>query len=146
MDIYYLGHSSFKIKGKNAIIITDPFDPKMLGLKFAATEADIVTISHDHADHNYLGQINGTPIIIKGPGEYEVKGIKIYGFNTYHDDKKGQDRGNNTIYQFTIEALNLLHLGDLGHKIKPEMIEGLKTPDVLFIPVGGYYTIDAKIV
>lgn len=145
MDLYYLGHSCFKIKGKKTIVIIDPFDPKLLGLKFPPTETDIVTISHEHPDHNFLNNIVGSPIVLRGVGEYEVKGVKIYSFPSYHDDKKGLERGLNTIFQFSIDGINILHLGDLGHKLKPENIEEIKTPDILLLPVGGYYTIDANI-
>jgi len=145
MEIYFLGHSSFKIKTKQGVLVTDPFTPDFIGLKFPATEADIVTISHDHADHNAAGLIKGTPVVFQGPGEYEAKGIKIYGLKTYHDNKKGAERGENTIFQITAEGLTLLHLGDLGHRLTGEDIEELSTPDVLFIPVGGKYTIDGNI-
>ena len=145
MDILYLGQSSFKIKGKEATLIADPFNPKLLGLKFPSIEANIITISHDHPDHNFLGQIEGNPVVINGPGEYEIKGVKIYGLKTFHDDKNGEERGINTIYQINMDGINLLHLGDLGHKLKPETIEEIKTPDILFIPVGGFFTINANV-
>lgn len=145
MDIYYLGHSCFKIKTREVTIITDPFNPESLGIKFPPVEADIVTISHEHSDHNYLEKIIGNPIVIRGPGEYEIKGVKIYGINTYHDDQNGAKFGSNTVYNIKAEGISLLHLGDLGHKLKPETIERLNSPDILFIPTGGYYTINANI-
>ena len=153
MDITYLGHSSFKIKTKNATIITDPFDPEMIGLKFPKVEADIVTISHQHGDHNHLAQILGKvtdqgtnqPFVIEGPGEYEVRGINILGISTFHDNSLGTERGKNTIYEFRVEGLNLIHCGDLGHKLTDAQKESLGQPDILFIPTGGKYTIDPAV-
>lgn len=145
MDIYPLGHASFRVKGKNATVVTDPFDGDMVGLKFPKVdEVDIVTVSHDHPDHNAVANIVGTPFIVKGPGEYEVKGVTIIGVPTYHDEKNGEERGRNTVYKFTVDGLNICHLGDLGHKLTDANVEQLGDVDILFVPVGGFYTIDAK--
>lgn len=143
MDITYLGHASFKIKGKNATVVTDPYDANDVGFKFPTTEADIVTVSHEHGDHNKVEKITGEPFIIRGPGEYEVKGVSVLGFPTFHDDKKGEEKGSNTIYVFEIEGLRIAHLGDLGHKLSEKLVEDLGDIDILLIPVGGFYTIDA---
>lgn len=145
MEIYHLGHSCFKIKTKLGVLVTDPFTPDFTGLKFPAVEADIVTISHEHQDHNAANLVKGTPIIFRGPGEYEAKGIKIFGWKTYHDNKKGDERGENTIFQVFAEGFILLHLGDLGHRLTSENIEKLTTPHILFVPIGGKYTIDGNI-
>lgn len=146
MDIYPLGHSSFKIKGKNATVVTDPFDPVMVGLKFPKIEdVDIVTVSHSHKDHDNVPAISGSPFVVKGPGEYEVKGVTIVGLATYHDDKNGGERGRNVIYKFTTDGLNLCHLGDLGHKLSDATVEEIGDVDILFVPTGGVYTIDAKL-
>lgn len=153
MDITYLGHSSFKIRSKNVTIVTDPYDPEMIGLKFPKTEADIVTISHQHGDHNALKLIDGRvtdqgqnkPFVIDGPGEYEVRGVNILGISTFHDNSQGTERGKNTIYEFRVEGLNLIHLGDLGHKLTDAQKESLSSPDILFIPTGGNYTIDPSL-
>lgn len=144
MEIWHLGHSSFKIKGKNVTLVTDPFDPDFLGIKFPNVEANVVTISHDHKDHNNSSAVFGHPVVLKGPGEYEVGGAKIKGFKSCHDDKSGKERGDNTIFQITIDGINILHLGDIGQKLENEKIEKIKTPDILFIPIGGTYTIDEK--
>lgn len=144
MDIYPLGHSSFRIKGKAASVVTDPFDSAMVGLKFPKVEAiDMVTVSHDHKDHNNTDSVGGTPFVILGPGEYEVAGVTVLGFPSYHDDKKGEERGRNTIYKMTIDGIRVVHLGDLGHKLSEDVIDKLGDVDILFIPVGGQYTIDA---
>ena len=144
MDIFYSGHSSFRLKGKTATVVTDPFDSKMVGLKYPSTEADIVTISHDHEDHNKLDLVKGDPKLIVGPGEYEIKEITILGFPSYHDSKKGEERGKNTIFVFEIDGVRICHLGDLGERISETLIEALGEIDVLLIPVGGTYTIGSK--
>ena len=141
MDIFYLGHSSFKLKGRESSVITDPFDPKKVGLKFSPNEADIVSISHEHEDHNAVSVIKGEPKVISGPGEYEIKGISILGFSTFHDDKNGEERGRNTIYVYEVDEIRICHLGDLGQKLSESLLESLGDIDVLMIPVGGIYTI-----
>ena len=142
MDIVHLGHSCFKIKGKKATLVTDPFDPTMVGLKLPKTEADVVTVSHQHNDHNYTSGISGDFVVVSGPGEYEIKGIKITGIPLFHDDKEGLERGKNTIYRMEIDNISLVHLGDLGHKLNDAIIEQLNGVDILMIPVGGFFTID----
>ena len=141
MDIFYLGHSSFKLKGKYGSVITDPFDPKKVGLKYSSNEADIVSISHEHEDHNAVSVIKGEPKVISGPGEYEIKGISILAFPTFHDAKNGEERGKNTIYVYEIDGVRICHLGDLGQKLPDSLIESLGDIDVLMIPVGGIFTI-----
>lgn len=143
MDITYLGHSSFRIKGKTATVVTDPYSAEV-GLKFPRhIEADIVTISHEHGDHNAVEQIEGTPFIIRGPGEYEIKGIGVVGFSVFHDEQKGALRGKNTIYRIEVDGVSIVHLGDLGHMLTSEEVEALDGVNVLMVPVGGLHTIDA---
>lgn len=144
MEITHLGHACFKIKGKNAVLVTDPFDVKKVGLKFPKTEADIVTISHHHDDHNKAELVGADPFVVDGPGEYEIRGVGIFGFSTSHDEKEGSLRGQNTIYQINLDGATLLHLGDLGEKLKDEVLDDLPDIDILFIPVGGVYTLDAE--
>lgn len=144
MDITYLGHSSFRLKGKTASIITDPFDPKFVGLKYPSTDADIVTISHNHPDHNKSELIKNVKMVVEGPGEYEISGVSIIGISSFHDAKKGEERGLNTIYVFEIDGLRIAHLGDLGHALSDEQIAQLGNIDVLMLPVGGEYTIGPK--
>lgn len=144
MQIKYLGHASFFIKTKNARVVTDPFDPKMVGLKFPKTEADIVTISHGHEDHNFLGQISGEPLIIDWPGEFEKNEIRLIGYPSFHDKEKGGKRGENILYKIEAEGISLLHLGDLGMVLSEETVDEIGEVDVLFVPVGGHFTIDAN--
>lgn len=143
MDIYWLGQSSFKIKGKTTTVVVDPFDNK-IGLKFPKVEADIVTISHGHFDHNAAGAVGGSPFIVDGPGEYEVKGVEIVGVSSFHDEKEGSERGKNTIYNLKIDKVNITHLGDLGQEsLTTQQVEEIGNVDILLVPVGGYFTIDA---
>lgn len=155
MQIKYLGHSSFKIKGKtysgkDVTVVTDPFKPEAVGkLKFPKTEAQIVTLSHHHDDHNAVenvtGQENADFVVLDTPGEYEIKDLIINGLKSYHDDKQGAERGKNTIFVFDFEEARVMHLGDLGHKLTTEQLDLIEEDiDILIIPVGGGYTIDPK--
>jgi L-ascorbate metabolism protein UlaG (beta-lactamase superfamily) len=149
MEIIWLGHSSFLIRGKSIKVVTDPFDPKLIGMKFTKTEGDIVTISHDHPDHNQADLVKGegeeSPFVIFGPGEYEVKGVSVFGVATYHDEVGGSKRGKNTVYVIEIDGVKICHLGDLGHKLTDGQLTEIGDVDVLLIPVGGFFTIDAKV-
>ncbi len=143
MDITYLGHASFKIKGKNAVVVTDPYDPQT-GLKFPKVEADIVTVTHDHFDHSAASLVQGEPFVVAGPGEYEVKGVEIVGVDSFHDTKEGSERGRSTIFNLKIDKMNIAHLGDLGQdSLTDQQVEEIGNVDILMIPVGGVYTIDA---
>lgn len=141
MEITHLGHSSFKLRGKQATVITDPFDPAGLGIKFPTVTADIVTVSHQHPDHNYIAGVGEEPLIISGPGEYEAKGVRIFGIATYHDAVEGKERGSNVMYHIEMDGLSLLHCGDLGHVLSDKQKEGLGDIDILLIPVGGHFTL-----
>jgi L-ascorbate metabolism protein UlaG (beta-lactamase superfamily) len=143
MEISYLGHSSFRIKGKLAVLVTDPFDA-YVGFKFPKVEADIVLVSHDHQDHNQKELVEGNPYVIEGPGEYEVKGVSVLGLATYHDEVAGEKRGKNTVYRIELEGMSLCHLGDLGHSLSSAQLGEVNGVDVLFVPVGGLYTIGPK--
>jgi len=150
MIISWIGHSCFKIaskfNGKDLMIITDPFQ-KGIGLRVPKMAADIVTVSHHHEDHDNVSAVAGNfeekPFVIDQPGEYEVKNIFISSVKTWHDNKQGQDRGENIIYRFDIEGLSLAHLGDLGHVLDDEQLDQLGNIDILFMPVGGTYTLNA---
>jgi L-ascorbate metabolism protein UlaG (beta-lactamase superfamily) len=144
MDITYLGHSSFKIKTKTATVITDPFDSQMVGFKYSAAEAEIVTVSHSHHDHNAIDKVIGVKKVFEGPGEYEVMGVSIIGYSSFHDTREGAERGKNTIFVFEAEGLRLAHLGDLGHMLSDDLVNEIGSIDVLMIPVGGKFTIGPK--
>lgn len=144
MDISYLGHSSFRMRSKSTYVVTDPYDSAKVGLKMPKVTANIVTVSHDHFDHNYLANVKDYKRIVAGPGEYEIMDVSILGYASYHDDKKGEDRGKNTIYVFEMEGLRVCHLGDLGHTLKDQAVDKIGDIDVLMIPVGGEYTIGSS--
>jgi len=147
MLISWLGHSCFKIQSKSGpegiTVITDPFD-KSVGLKAPNCEADIVTVSHDHADHNNAESLRGDPFVINSAGEYDIKGVLVQGVDSYHDDKEGAERGRNIIYRIEMTDISLVHLGDLGHVLDNKQLEALVGVDILMIPVGGKYTLDGK--
>ncbi len=117
----------------------------MVGLKYSGVEGEIVTISHDHADHNQASLVKGVKKVINGPGEYEIMGISILGFPSFHDDKKGAERGKNTIYVFEIDGLRIAHLGDLGHELSEVLVGELGDIDILLLPVGGTFTIGPEV-
>jgi L-ascorbate metabolism protein UlaG (beta-lactamase superfamily) len=142
MDITYLGHASFRIRGKVATVVTDPYDSSVVGLKFPKhIEANVVTVSHAHEDHNSVSQIEGSPYIIDGPGEYEVKGVGVVGLSTFHDAEKGATRGKNTVYRIEIDGVTIVHLGDLGHVLTADQVDALGGADVVMVPVGGVYSL-----
>lgn len=126
------------------MLAIDPFD-ETIGLKVPSLSADILLITHSHHDHSNKKAIKGTPFLIEGPGEYEVKGVFIQGIPSFHDNVQGKQRGQNTIYTIEAEDMRLCHLGDLGQKeLTSEQIEEIGDIDILMIPVGGVYTINSK--
>lgn len=148
MKVKWLGHASFLITSDAGVkIITDPYKTGGDLLYGEIKEsADIVTVSHDHFDHNYVAAVKGNPEIIREPvAVVEIKGIKLYGIPTYHDDAKGSKRGNNTIFCFEVDGIRVCHLGDLGHLLSDKTTAEIGRVDLLFIPVGGFYTIDARV-
>ena len=142
MNIRYLGHSSFLIKTKGASLVTDPYDSKMVGMHFPKTEANIVTISHHHQDHDSLEQIKGEPLVIDWPGEYEKMNIRVVGYQSFHDKTNGKERGENILYKIETENITVLHCGDLGIIPDQKFID-LGDIDILLITVGGFFTINA---
>ncbi len=144
MEIQYLGHSCFKIIGKKMSVITDPFDVKTTGYKPIKQSADVVTVSHDHYDHNHTQSISGDPMIFDTPGEYEIKGAEFRGIKASHGEFDGKDLGPNIIFVMEIDGIKICHLGDLGTELSSEQVEQLGNVDILLIPVGGTWTIDAK--
>jgi len=144
MEISWSGHSCFKIKGRQATVITDPYSPD-LGYSLGNLTAHIVTVSHQHPGHSYVQGIGGEPRLVTGPGEYEIKGVLITGIATFHDRERGQSRGKNTVYLMEIDEVSVCHLGDLGHVLTAEQVEEIDDVDVLMLPVGGVSTINASI-
>lgn len=144
MDISWLGQACFKLKGKQATIVLDPYSDQ-IGFKLPKVEADVVAVTHDHYDHNASSEVSGDPFVITGPGEYEIKGINVVGIPSFHDNKKGQERGKNILYSVQIDGVRIAHLGDLGQdELTSAQIDSLGNVGVLMIPVGSVYTIDAS--
>ena len=123
-------------------MVTDPYNND-IGMKMPHFEADIVTISHDHHDHNNTGALRGNPFLIDTAGEYETKGVFVEGVESWHDSSDGKERGKNIIYRIEMEDISITHLGDLGHILDAKQLEKLEGTDILLIPVGGKYTINA---
>ncbi|GLI51482.1 MBL fold metallo-hydrolase [Tepidanaerobacter syntrophicus] len=144
MKIRWLGHSCFLLEANDGTkIVTDPFDGSV-GYKIPMVEADIVTVSHEHYDHNYVEGIQGEPEVIRSAGECAIDGINIKGVPVFHDEAKGAKRGPNIIFVFEIDGLRICHLGDLGHLLSKSQLEEIGDIDVLLIPVGGTFTVNAE--
>jgi L-ascorbate metabolism protein UlaG (beta-lactamase superfamily) len=141
VDVTWLGHGCFRLRGRGAAAVTDPYPPS-IGLKLQRLDADLVTVSHEHENHNYT-QVVRDAYEIRGPGEYEVAGVSVIGVSTYHDAEKGATRGRNTVYLIEIDDVRICHLGDLGHKLGDAEAEAVASPDVLLVPVGGRTSINA---
>ncbi len=146
--ITWAGQACFHIslsngKDHSANVVIDPFGD--IGLKIPNFEADILLVSHGHEDHNNVKAVKGSPFLINGPGEYEVRGVFVMGIPSFHDDKDGKERGINTIYTIEAEDMRICHLGDLGQKeLTDEQLEKIGHVDILITPVGGEYTISAS--
>ncbi|MDD4876434.1 MAG: MBL fold metallo-hydrolase [Dehalococcoidales bacterium] len=143
MDINWLGHSCFKIKGRYAVVITDPCSPES-GYSLGEETARIVTVSHQHSGHSYVQAINGEPKLVTGPGEYEIGGVLVIGVSTFHDAVGGTEKGKNTAYLIELDELSICHLGDLGHILTNAQVEEIGNVDILLLPVGGISTINAS--
>jgi len=143
MEISYYGHSCFLLRSKRATVLIDPF-ADYVGWRLPKLEADIVCCSHQHRDHNCLERIKGEPFIITEPGEYEIKGVSVVGLPTWHDNKKGEERGENTVFIINMAGFQICHLGDLGHVLSNKQRDEINGVEVLMIPVGGVYTLGTK--
>lgn len=144
MKIRWCGHACFLLTTDSGLkILTDPFD-ESVGYPIPTVVPDVVTVSHEHFDHNAVHLVPGTPEVVRGPGEHTVRGLTIHGLVTYHDDARGERRGPNTVFTIETDGLRVTHLGDLGHTLSAAQILALRPVQVLLVPVGGYYTIDAR--
>lgn len=143
LKITYIAHSSFLIETNSGVkILTDPYDASV-GYKLFNIEADIVTTSHKHFDHAYLGALKGNYVLVDKPQEYNIKGVKVRGIKTFHDNEHGKKRGENIVFVIEDE-FKIAHLGDLGHELEKKQIDEIGSIDILLVPVGGVFTIDAK--
>lgn len=149
MNINWYGQSCFQVssaRGKDSYvsIVIDPFSENTTGLKLPNLQADIVLVTHDHSDHSNIKAVSGSPFVIEGPGEYDIKKVFVQGISGYHDNVQGAERGNITIYVIEVEGMRLCHLSDLGQKeLTSSQLDKIGDIDVLIIPIGGTYTIDA---
>jgi L-ascorbate metabolism protein UlaG (beta-lactamase superfamily) len=148
MKVKWLGHACFLLTSDGGLrIITDPYTAGVYGLDYAppSETADIVTVSHDHADHNNVAAVKGNPRVVQGAGSQEAKGIQFKGVASAHDQSSGKERGPNTIFCFALDSINVCHLGDLGHDLSDQTVADIGGVDVLLIPVGGNFTVDAAL-
>lgn len=144
MKIEYLGHSCFKLtESTGTSVVCDPFDDS-IGYEMPAINADAVTVSHGHYDHNNIKAVSGNPKIIDSESSYDLPGVEIDAIKSFHDKQRGKQRGENLIFKFRMDGIDVCHLGDLGEDCSSELIDLLLPVNVLLIPVGGNYTIDAE--
>jgi L-ascorbate metabolism protein UlaG (beta-lactamase superfamily) len=146
MKIKWLGHAAFLITSEEGIkVVTDPFELGTFGINYRKIEdsADIVVVSHEHPDHNYVKGVPGNPQVIRGAGVHQAKGIEFTGIASYHDDSGGSQRGTNNIFCFTVNGMRLCHLGDLGHTLSDHQLSAIGGVDILLTPMAGNFTLDA---
>lgn len=143
MKIVWHGHSCFEIRD-GITVVTDPHDGKSIGIKPPVVKADVVLVSHDHFDHNCIRIVKGDPRIITECGETVIDDLKIRGVPSFHDREEGSKRGKNTIFCFEMDGIKFCHCGDLGHLLTEKQAEAIGPVDILFIPVGGVFTIDSN--
>jgi L-ascorbate metabolism protein UlaG (beta-lactamase superfamily) len=142
MEITWLGHSCFRIRAKEATVITDPAD-KSTGYSLGRPTADLVTISIDDPAHAYAGGVAGDPRVIDAPGEFEIAGASVVGVTTYRDKERGATAGRNVAYVIELEDLRIAHLGGIGHVPTSDQLEEIGSVDILLVPVGGGESLDA---
>jgi L-ascorbate metabolism protein UlaG (beta-lactamase superfamily) len=143
MKIIWHGHSCFEVSDKVTVVI-DPHDGKSLGIKTPSVRADVLLISHDHFDHNCSRVVKGDFVTMREPGKKELKGVKVLGLPAYHDDAEGTKRGKVTLFRFDIGGIRFCHCGDLGQDLGDQQVQALGKVDVLFVPVGGVFTLDGE--
>ncbi|HUG05618.1 MAG: MBL fold metallo-hydrolase [Chloroflexota bacterium] len=136
MDLTWLGHACFRMRGREGVVLTDPPDPGS-GHAIPRTEAGLVTISHDHPGHSSLKSVAGEPVVLRGPGEFEVHEVLVTGIGTFHDEDKGAARGRNTVFAIRLDDLVICHLGDLGHPLPAADLERLGDVDIVLVPISG---------
>ena len=142
MKLRWLGHSCFLLTSRNGTrILTDPFNA-MVGYRLPEVEADVVTTSHDHGDHNHVKAVKGRFTHLNAPGRFSVRDVEIRGVSTFHDDAGGLKRGKNVVFRFDVDGVGVCHLGDLGHPLTAKQLEEIGPVDVLLVPVGGKFTVD----
>jgi len=146
MKIKCLGHAAFVVTSDAGLkIITDPYETSP-GLTYGeiTESADVVTVSHGHLDHCNVAAVRGNPEVVRRTGRSAAKGVEFNGIASYHDDAQGRLRGNNIIFCFELDGIKVCHLGDLGHLLDDKQLAEIGSVDIVLIPVGGFFTIDAR--
>jgi L-ascorbate metabolism protein UlaG (beta-lactamase superfamily) len=141
VEIVWLGHACFRIRGRDATVVMDPCD-RPTGYDMGRVRADIVTISSYHPNHSYLAGVRGEPRVLDGPGEYEVKDVTVTGIATHREGHGTENRQRNTVYMAYVDGVAICHLGDLAQSLSSDQIEAIGNVDVLLVPIGGGCTID----
>lgn len=144
LQIRWHGHSCFGITNE-ITLVTDPHDGKSIGIHAPSVTGDIILVSHDHYDHNSVKSVEkeGSKIITD-TRKRNITNVEIKGIESFHDGCRGEKRGNNIIYKFTMEDITFCHMGDLGHDLDEDTVQKIGDVDILFIPIGGTFTLDAK--
>ncbi len=144
MRIRWHGHSCFEITD-DMTVVTDPHDGHSIGIRKPSAQADVILVSHEHYDHNSVRTVDkpGSRIIMK-PCQKNVGEMRIRGFPAFHDESGGAQRGEVTLFKFNVDGVEFLHLGDLGHRLDEDTLKKIGHVDILFVPVGGIYTLDAQ--
>jgi L-ascorbate metabolism protein UlaG (beta-lactamase superfamily) len=143
MEITWLGRSCFRIRAKEATVVTDPYDNKTTGYTLGRPTADIVTVSHSDPAHSNVDGVGGTPKAIEGPGEFEIAGASIIGVTTYRGKEKTIESGRNIAFVIELEELRVGHLGGIGHVPTSDQVEEMGAVDILLVPVGGDDSLEA---
>ncbi len=144
MKLSWLGHSSFLLEESTGTrVVVDPYE-NTVGFEMPTVTADVVTVSHEHKDHSCVSKVDGSPTILNKMGVFDIGGVRMFSAKTYHDNKKGEKRGKNLLFRYRMDGVDLCHLGDIGEECSPMLAEIVAPVNILMIPVGGRYTIDAE--
>ena len=144
LQIRWHGHACFEITN-DVTLVTDPHDGKSIGIPAPSVTGDIILISHDHYDHNSVKSVEKSDSkVVTDERKKTISNIEIKGIESFHDECRGEKRGKNIIYKFTMDDVTFCHLGDLGHKLDEDAVQKIGDVDILFIPIGGTFTVDAE--
>jgi len=144
LQIRWHGHACFEITN-DLTLVTDPHDGKSIGIPAPTVSGDIILVSHDHYDHNSVKSVEkeSSKVVTDGR-KRNISNIEIFGVDSFHDEAKGAKRGNNLMYKFKIDDIKFCHLGDLGHDLEDDVVKEIGDVDILFVPIGGTFTVDDK--
>ena len=145
MLIRHIGHAEFLLETESGLrVVTDPYDATC-GYPIHPLQADIALVSHHHHDHDAVENLTGNPLVIDEAGSFlPAQDLRVTALRSFHDEVRGAKRGETLLFLIETEGLRLVHLGDMGTDLEEDQLETLKNPDVLMIPVGGFYTIDGN--